>query len=524
MPLFLVVAFVIVALIAGFLFGNRSGITRGQAQEQEKLRAAHQTADDILRDANSKAEAHSKEVLVNAKEQVQEYRNRIEKDLTEQRQEIKQKEERVFHRETNLDHREDAIAAKEANLAAKEQSLTDRSNNLKEKEQAALDLIDARQAEVERVAMMTEQQAKDLILSETEEKLSKEIAIKLRDAETMYHEKAEKLAQSIILEAIQTNGVDTVQDTSTTHIDLPNDDMKGRIIGKDGRNIKTIEALTGIDLIIDDTPETVVLSGFDPIRREIARLALDSLIKDGRIHPAKIEEAVERARKAMDSQIRDAGEEAIFELGIHDMNPDLIKLVGRLKYRTSYGQNVLKHSLEVARLAGTIAVELGENERLARRAGLLHDIGKAVDHEVEGTHVQIGTELARKYGEKPIVVNAIASHHDDIPKTSVIAEIVQIADGLSAARPGARSESFENYIQRLHNLEEIAMSYDGVSNAFAIQAGREIRVMVEPNKLDDLETTKLSHDISQKIEESLEYPGQIKVTVIREVRATDYAK
>lgn len=520
----LTVAFVIVALIVGLLIGNTLGYKRSQQEEHTKQTAAHQTAQDILNEAQHTADARVKEALLSAREEAQEYRNKVEDELTERRDEVKQKEERLFQRESSLDRRENSISAKEDSLNSREQSLQDRMQNVKDKEAKADQLIDERQAEVERISLLTEDQAKALILQETEEKLTQEIAVKIRDAEVEFRDRADKLAENIVLQAIQTNGVETVQDTSTTRVDLPNDDMKGRIIGKDGRNIKTIEALTGIDLVIDDTPEMVVLSGFDPIRREIAKIALDNLIKDGRIHPAKIEEAVERARKEMDAEIRDAGEDATFELGIHNMNPDLIKLVGRLRYRTSYGQNVLKHSMEVARIAGTIAAELGENELLARRAGLLHDIGKAVDHEVEGTHVQIGTELARRYNEDPIVVNAIASHHDDVEHTSAIAVIVQVADALSAARPGARSESLENYIQRLRSLEEIATQYTGVDHAFAIQAGREIRVMVSPEAINDVEAAKLAHDLSQRIENELDYPGQIKVTVIRTTRAVDYAK
>ena len=482
-------------------------------QEATNLRGqAEREADLILKEAKHESSSLKKEALLEAKEEARKYREEVDAEFKSERQELKQLESRLADRASNLDRKDDNLTSKEQSLEHKEQSLTDRTKHIDAREQQLEELEHKKVEELERVASLSQGEARDIILNQTEDQLSKEIASRIRDAELEVKERSDKMAKDILVQAMQRMAGDFVAEQTNSTVHLPDDSMKGRIIGREGRNIRTFESLTGVDVIIDDTPEVVTLSGFDPIRREIARMTMESLLKDGRIHPARIEELVEKNRQEIDNRIREYGEAAAYEIGAPNLHPDLMKIMGRLQFRTSYGQNVLRHSVEVAKLSGIIASELGESATLARRAGFLHDIGKAIDREVEGSHVEIGTELARKYKEHPV------------EPESVIAVIVAAADALSAARPGARSESLESYIKRLQDLEEIANSFEGVKTSFALQAGREIRIMVSPEAIKDDKVTILAHDIREKIESNLEYPGNIKVTVIRELRAVDYAK
>lgn len=514
----------IISALLGLIVGAAVIYFYMKKVNESKVHGAKNSAELIIDEAKREAEALKKEALLEAKDETHKIRTEAEKDIRERRYELQKQENRLLQREENLDRKDDALNKRESGLERKEEALTERQQHIEQMESKVEELVAQSSSELQRIAALTREEAKEIILKQVENELTTDIAMLTKEAETRAKEESDKKAREILSLALQRFAADHVAETTVSVVNLPNDEMKGRIIGREGRNIRTLETLTGIDLIIDDTPEAVILSGFDPIRREIARLALEKLVQDGRIHPARIEEMVEKSRREMDEQIRETGEQTIFEVGIHNLHPDLMKILGRMKYRTSYGQNVLKHSIEVAHLSGLLAAELGEDVTLAKRAGLLHDIGKAIDHEVEGSHVEIGVELATKYKEHPVVINSIASHHGDTEPTSVIAVIVAAADALSAARPGARSETLENYIRRLEKLEEISESYDGVEKSYAIQAGREIRIIVQPEKIDDLASHRLARDIRKRIEEELDYPGHIKVTVIRETRAVEYAK
>ena len=478
--------------------------------------------EDLLGNARVEAEKIKTDYLREAKEEANQLTKKAEEEIREKKNELKKTEQRLDSREENIDRRDQSLQNREALLEEKENNLINKQNDIQD-EQAKVEEIKKQQYELlEKIAGYTKEKAREIVMKKVEEEMSLEIASYIKEKETEASLVADKNAKNLLVSSMQKYASEMASEQTVTVVDLPSEDMKGRIIGREGRNIRTIEAVTGVDLIIDDTPEAIVLSSFDPLRREIARITIDTLIKDGRIHPARIEEIYDKTSKEM--KIMEYGESALFELGITKMDSELIETIGKLHFRTSYGQNVLTHSIEVAHLAGIMAAELGENVMLAKRAGLLHDIGKAIDHEMEGSHVEIGSSLAKRYKENDIVINAIESHHGDTEPTSVIAELVGIADAVSASRPGARNDSLENYVQRLHDLEEIANDISGVDKAYAMQAGRELRVVVKPEEIDDLTSHKVARDIKNKIEEQLQYPGTIKVTVIRETRATEEAK
>ena len=482
-----------------------------------KIGNAEDRAREIIDEAVKTAETKKREAMLEAKEESIRVKNDLDKEVKERRAEIQRSERRVVQKEENLDKKLESIERREAGFAAKEEEIN------KQKAQIAK-LNEERLQELERISGLTSEQAKEYLLKTVEEDVKLDTAKLIKEMENKAKEEADKKAKDYVVTAIQKCAADHVAETTISVVQLPNDEMKGRIIGREGRNIRTLETMTGVDLIIDDTPEAVILSGFDPIRREVARIALEKLIVDGRIHPARIEEMVEKAQKEVETMIREEGEAATLEVGVHGIHPELVRLLGRMKFRTSYGQNALKHSIEVAQLSGLLAAEIGVDVRTAKRAGLLHDIGKSVDHDMEGSHIQIGVDLCRKYKESPIIINAVEAHHGDVEPESLIACIVQAADTISAARPGARRETLDTYTNRLKQLEDISNGFKGVEKSFAIQAGREIRIMVVPEQISDADMVLLARNIAKQIESELEYPGQIKVNVIRESRVTDFAK
>lgn len=513
----LVIVEISLAVIISLFIGASGGYLLRKRAAESQIGSAEAEARRIVEEAEAKGESKKKEALLEAKEDIHRLRQELDRDIKDRRGELQRQERRIVQKEENLDRKLESLEKKEEALLSKEAKIDRTRASINE-------IRDKQQEELERISSLTTEEARTMLLTEAEEEIKHEKALMLKDYEQQAKDEADKRARNIVSLAIQRCAAEQVAETTVSVVSLPNDEMKGRIIGREGRNIRTLETLTGIDFIIDDTPEAVILSGFDPVRREVARTALEKLVTDGRIHPARIEEMVEKAKREVDQRIKEAGEQATFETGVHGLHPELVKLLGRLRYRTSYGQNVLNHSIEVAHLASVMAAEIGADVMLAKRSGLLHDIGKAIDHEVEGSHVTIGADLARKYREHKDVVNAISAHHGDVEPTTVEAVLVAAADAVSAARPGARRESLETYLKRLKRLEEIAESFEGVDSCFAIQAGREVRVMVKPERIDDTASIALAHDIVKKIESELEYPGQIKATIIRETRVVDYAK
>ena len=508
---------VVVLIVAAALISWKSAINYHIKVGEAKVGSAEEKAREIIDDALKTAETKKREALLEAKEENLKAKNDLEKETKERRAEIQRYEKRVLGKEETLDKKLDALEKRESKLNSRE------ANFEKEKEKVA-ELRQSHLRELEKISGLTSEQAKEYLLKTVEEDVKHETAVLVKELERQAKDEANKKAKDYVVTAIQKCAADHVSETTISVVPLPSDEMKGRIIGREGRNIRTLENLTGIDLIIDDTPEAVILSGFDPIRREVARIALEKLIVDGRIHPARIEEMVEKAKKEVETMIREEGEEAALEVGVHGIHPELIRLLGKMKFRTSYGQNALKHSIEVAHLSGLLAGEVGVDVRMAKRAGLLHDIGKSVDHDMEGSHIQLGAELCRKFKESALVINAVEAHHGDVEAESMIACLVQAADAISAARPGARRETLETYTNRLKQLEDISNSFKGVDKSFAIQAGREVRVMVIPDQINDDEMVLLARDLSKQIEAELQYPGQIKVNVIRESRVVDYAK
>ena len=515
--LYITIAVAFLLIILAGIVAFRMGISYRKKIAEAEIGGAEQEAKKIVSEAAVAAENKKREVLIEAKEEAHKLRIEFDKEMKEQRSEQQKTERRLLQKEESLDKKVEQLEKKEESLNSKNKQVEDKLEELGKIHEQQMD-------ELRRISGMSQEEAKAMLLNALESEIKHEAAIMAKEIQDKAKEEADKKAREIVAGAIQRCAADHSAETTVSVVNLPNDDMKGRIIGREGRNIRALETLTGIDLIIDDTPEAVILSGFDPVRREIARMTLEKLITDGRIHPARIEETVERCRKEVEAIIKQEGEHATFETGVHGLHPEIVKLIGRLRYRTSYGQNVLKHSIEVAHLAGIMAGELGEDIAVAKRAGLLHDLGKSIDHEVEGSHATIGADFAKKYKENDVIVHAIAAHHGDVQATSVIDCLVQAADSISAARPGARRENLETYIKRLEKLEEIANSFNGVEKSFAIQAGREVRIMVKPDVVNDEATVLMARDIVKKIESEMEYPGQIKVNVIREVRSVDFAK
>ncbi len=508
---------IVAALAVGAAVGVLAGINIRKNTAEKEIGSAEDEAKRIVSDAIKNAEAKKKELVLEGKEEVHRFRNESEKEIADRRREVQRQERRIQQKEETLDRKLDNVEKKEEKAAKKIKEADKKLEEVEALKKSQFEML-------EKISGYTAEQAKNYLLSQLENELTHEKSVKIMEFQEQLKDEADEKARNIISLSIQKLAAEHVAEATISVVPLPNDEMKGRIIGREGRNIRAIETLTGVDLIIDDTPEAITLSCFEPVRREVARIALERLISDGRIHPARIEETIEKARREVDATIKREGERAVLELGIHNIHPELVKLLGRLRYRTSYGQNVLKHSIEVAYLAGMMASELGLDPTLAKRAGLLHDIGKSIDHEVEGTHIQIGVDLARKYKESDAVIHAIHAHHGDVEAKTIVAILVQAADALSAARPGARRENVENYIKRLQKLEEVASSFNGVDNCYAIQAGREVRVMVKPEVVGDERMVPLAREICKKIEEELEYPGQIKVNIIRESRAAEFAK